>query len=122
MDDVRTAGAALALAGAAIAGHDWLGLRALLADEATITLLHTGERLDADEFVALNRDYPAPWVFHVEEIVDGGQRGVLRARTVVEPDTYHVATFGSVDHAGRLADLVEVWTEAVAPHPERGTS
>jgi hypothetical protein len=122
MNENQTAGAALASFGAAIAGRDWHGLRALLADDASVTLLHTGERFDADGFVAFNRDYPAEWVFHVDEVVEGGTRGVLRARTLVEGDTYHAATFGSVDPSGRLTDLTEVWTEAVAPHPERGTS
>jgi hypothetical protein len=118
----QTAGTALSAFAAAIAAHDWGALRAGFADDATVTLLHTGERLDADGFVAFNRDYPAAWVFHADEVVDSGARGVLRARTTVGEETYHVATFGSLDPTGRLTDLVEVWTEAVAPHPERGTS
>jgi SnoaL-like domain len=116
-----SAGPLLTAYGTAVADHDWSGLRALLADDATVTLLHTGERLDADGFVAFNRDYPGAWVFHVDEVVGGGRRGVLRAHTVVDQETYHVATFGSLDATGRLTDVVEVWTEAVAPHPERGT-
>jgi hypothetical protein len=121
MTDEQSAGAALTSYAAAITAHDWPGLRALLADDATITFVHTGERLDPDGFVAFNRDYPAGWVFHRDEVVDGGVRAVLRARTEVGGATYHVATFGSLDQTGRLTDLVEVWTEAVAPHPERGT-
>ncbi len=72
--------------------------------------------------MAFNRGYPGAWAFHAEEVVDGGDRGALRARVVVGEQTYHVATFGSADPSGRLTDLVEVWTEAVAPHPERGTA
>jgi hypothetical protein len=117
---MTTSGTALTAYASAIAGHDWATLRAVLADDATVTLLHTGEQFDADGFVAFNRDYPGAWVFHTEEVVDGGDRGVLRARVVGE-ETYHVATFGSLDPSGQLTDLVEVWTEAVAPHPERGT-
>ncbi len=115
-----TAGSALASFGACIAAHDWSGLRALLADDVSVELVHTGERFDADAFVALNRDYPGDWVFHVDEVVDGGARAVLRARTVVGDETFHVATFGSLDPRGLLTELVEVWTEAVAPHPQRG--
>lgn len=122
MSDEQTAGPALTAFAAAIAGRDWDRLRRLLADDVVVTLLHTGERLDADGFVALNRDYPGDWTFHVDEVVGGGRRGVLRAHTVLDGATYHVATFGSLDPTGRLTDLVEVWTEAVAPHPERGTS
>ena len=120
MDDEARVGPVLTAYAAAIAGRDWPGLRALLADDATVTLLHTGERLGADAFVAFNRDYPGAWVFHADEVVDGGRRGVLRAHTVVDQESYHVATFGSLHAGGRLTDLVEVWTEAVAPHPERG--
>jgi hypothetical protein len=122
MDDHPTAGALLASYAEAISGRDWPALRRLLADDAAVTLLHTGERHDADAFVAFNRDYPGEWVFHTDEVVDGGARGVLRAHTVVGDETYHVATFGSRGATGRLTDLVEVWTEAVAPHPERATS
>ncbi len=121
MSEERTAGRALDAYAAAIAAHDWAGLRGVLADEATVTLVHTGERLGADAFVEFNRTYPGDWAFHRDEVVDGGARGVLRARTVLDGATYHVATFASADPAGRLTDLVEVWTEAVAPHPQRGT-
>jgi hypothetical protein len=121
MTDEQTAGPVLTAYAAAITAHDWPGLRSLLADDATLTLLHTGERFDAAGFVAFNRDYPGAWVYHRDEVVDGGSRGVLRAHTEVDGASYHVATFGSLDPTGRLTDLIEVWTEAVAPHPERGT-
>jgi len=104
----------------AISRHDWPGLRAVLDDAAQVTLLHTGERFDPDGYVAFNRDYPGGWELHVEEVVDGGDRGVLRARVEQGGETFHVATFASTaPSSGRLADVVEVWTEAVAPHPER---
>jgi hypothetical protein len=103
----------------AIAGADWPGLRAVLDDAAEVTLVHTGERLGPDGFVAFNRDYPGAWVFTVEEVVDGRDRGVLRARVELGGETFHVATFASVAGSGRLTDVLEVWTEAVAPHPER---
>jgi hypothetical protein len=119
MDTAPSAGAALEAYAAAIAGHDWPGLRALLADEATVTLLHTGERFGAEQFVAFNRDYPGPWTFHRDEVVDAGERGVLRAHVEAEAATFHVATFGSLDATGRLSDVVEVWSEAVAAHPQR---
>jgi hypothetical protein len=101
----------------AIARHDWAGLRAVLHDEATVTLLHTGERFDADGFVAFNRDYPGPWRFTAEEVVDGGGRGVLRARATTDEATFHVATFATLAD-GRLTDLVEVWTDAVGEPPQ----
>jgi hypothetical protein len=122
MNDEHTAGTLLTAFAMAVAAHDWPALRGLLDDDATVTMLHTGERFDADGFVTFNSDYPGAWVFHADEVVDGGARGVLRAHSVIGEDTFHVATFASVGPARRLTDLVEVWTEAVAPHPERGTS
>lgn len=105
--------------GAAIARRDWPGLGAVLAPGFTATLLHTGERFDAEGFVAFNSGYPGAWVFEVDEIVDGGERAVLRSRTTLGEAVYHCASFAT-SSAGRLTELVEVWTEAVAPHPERG--
>ena len=122
MNDTPSAGGVLTAFAAAIGRRDWDALRGLLADNATVTLLHTGERFDADGFVTFNRDYPGAWEFHADEVVDAGARAVLRARTTLGEETYHVATFASLDASGRLTDLVEVWTEAVAPHPERGSS
>lgn len=117
----RPAAAALARFADAIAARDWPALRAVLADGCTVCLLHTGEVLDADGFVAFNRDYPGDWQYLRDEVVDGGGRAVLRSRTIVGDQTWHAASFGSVDDAGRLTDVVEVWTEAVATVPGRGT-
>jgi hypothetical protein len=119
MEPTPSAGAALEAYAAAIASHDWPGLRALLADDATVTLLHTGERFGAEQFVAFNRDYPGPWTFHRDEVVDAGGRAVLRAHVEAEEASFHVATFGTRDGSGRLTDVVEIWSEAVAPHPQR---
>ena len=116
---MTTAGACLTSYAEAIAAADWPALRALLDDEASVRLLHTGERFDADGFVAFNRDYPGPWAFHREEVVDGDRRAVLRARVESDGATFHVATFASLAASGRLTDVVEVWTEAVTPHPDR---
>ena len=115
-----TSAAALAVLARSIADRDWAGLRAVLADDVRVTLLHTGETFDADGFVAFNRGYPGDWAYHAEEVVDGGHRAVLRSRTVVGDETYHAASFATVDGDGRIVELREVWTEAVAPHPERG--
>lgn len=94
----------------------------MFADGFSARLLHTGETFDGDGFVAFNRTYPGAWRFVRDEVVDGGRRAVLRARTTIGDDTWHVASFGSVDPDGLLTDLVEVWTEAVQPHPERSTT
>ena len=111
--------AALTTYAEALARRDWSAVRDALSDDLVVLLLHTGERFDADGFVALQRDYPGAWRFVVDEVVDGGDRAVLRSRTLIGDDTWHAATFATADPAGRLVDVVEVWTEAVAPHPDR---
>lgn len=119
---MTTSGPLLDAYAAAVAASDWPALRSVLDDAATVRLLHTGEVLDADGFVAFNAGYPGPWTFAAQEVVDGGARGVLRAEVASGDDTFHVATFATLSASGRLTDLVEVWTEAVAPHPDRSTS
>lgn len=104
---------------AAITAHDWPGLTAVLAPGATVTLLHTGETFDRDAFVTFNSGYPGPWVYTADEVVDGGARAVLRAHVTSDDGTYHCASFAT-SAGGLLTDLLEVWTEAVAPHPTRG--
>jgi len=114
-----TAAAALEDLAQAIGARDWASLRSLLADDFSVTLLHTGEVFDAAGFVAFNSSYPGDWTYVRDEIVDGGDRAVLRSRTVVDGQTWHSASFGSVNQGGQLTQMVEVWTEAVAPHPDR---
>lgn len=103
----------------AISAHDWSTFRATLADDFTATLLHTGEVFDADGFVAFTSGYPGDWTYGRDEVVDGGQRAVLRSRTVIGDQTWHAASFGSVDADGRLTELVEVWAEPVASPLDR---
>lgn len=104
----------------AIAGRDWEALAALLAPDFSARLVHTGERFDRDGFVAFNRDYPGPWTFTREEIVAGDSTGVLRARVDSGRATYYVASFMTLDDTGTIADLVEVWTDAVGTDGEPG--
>ncbi len=110
-----TAARLLALLGEAIDAEDWAALHALLADDAVVRYEHTGERLDAAAYVALNRDYPGRWRFAVQEVVDGGARAVLRARVTDGAEEHAVVVLASAA-GGRLLDLVEVWAEVgVAP-------
>lgn len=116
-----SAGQALQALADAIAEHDWLAMRAVLHDDLEARYLHTGESFDADGLLALTRDYPGAWTYHRDEIVDAGRRGVLRSHTVIGTQTWHAASFATVDESGLIVDLVEVWTEAVSPHPERNS-
>ena len=55
MTEHQTAGGALEAYAAAIAGHDWGGLRGLLADDATVTLLRRVVR--RERWYAAHRDH-----------------------------------------------------------------
>jgi len=115
----RSCAAALTAFGEAIATHDWAGLRELLADDFTTTMLHTGEVLDAETFVSFTSSYPGNWIYTASEIVDGNGRAALRSKTVIDGQTWHAAVFASADASGRITDMVEIWTEPVGPHSDR---
>ena len=117
--DTPTAGQALHQMAKAIDAQDWSALAALLAPGFRALLCHTGEQLDAERFVALNRDYPGSWRFVAEAVVDAGTTAALRGRvsdaTGATDEVHCVASFAAVDAAGRLTALDEVWAEVGAP-------
>jgi hypothetical protein len=117
MPDSILAGELLLRLSDTIDAQDWAALTDLLAADFEGHYVHTGEDFDRDGFVALNRDYPGSWRFLHEEIVDAGDRAVLRARVTDGRETYYVATFATAA-GGRLSSLVEVWTDSVKP-PEK---
>jgi hypothetical protein len=112
-----TAGTVLAQMADAIDAQDWDGLAALLAPTFRATYNHTAEQFDSQQFVALNRDYPGTWRFVRETVVDAGATAALRARVsgVGETETHYVASFGTVDDAGQLVALEEIWAEVTGP-------
>jgi len=118
-----TAAAALIRMSDLIDAQDWAALAAVLAPGFRARYLHTGEELDGDTFVALNRDYPGSWRFQRELVIDGGTSAVLRARvtdaTGASDETHYVASFATVDGAGLLLTLDEVWAEVAAPDDAR---
>ena len=73
----------------------------------------------------MNCDYPGRWRFEREDIVDAGERGVLRARVTDargESDEAHfVATFATARN-GLLAEIVEVWAEVASVPQDRRPS
>lgn len=120
-----TAGALLGSFATCIDAADWDGLAALLADDFVCRYATTAETFDKDAFIAVNRDYPGRWRFQREEIVDAGERGVLRARVtdaMGESDEAHfVATFATARN-GLLAEIVEVWAEVASVPQDRRPS
>ncbi|WP_134766093.1 nuclear transport factor 2 family protein [Nocardioides sp. 1609] len=115
-----SSGAALRRYVAALDARDWHDLAACLAPGFEALLVHTGERFDADAQVAFNRDYPGAWRVTLQDVVADGDRAAGRARVSDGGSTFHVALFATVA-AGALVELVEVWTEAEQPPPDRST-
>ena len=99
-----------------IDARDWPGLAELLHPDLRVRLVHTGEVLDRESWVRLNAEYPVVVRFEIEDLVVDGSRGVARSRTWNDDVTYYVASFATVED-GLVRDLVEVWTDDVAPPP-----
>jgi hypothetical protein len=107
-----------------IDAHDWERLPAILHDDFTCRLVHTGEVFDREGWVRLNADYPGFQRMHVEDLVTDGDRGVLRARVVGTGGdgadvVFAVASFATV-RDDLLVELVEVWAD-VDQQPPPGT-
>lgn len=107
-----------------IDAHDWDALPALLHDDFTCRLVHTGEVFDRAAWVRLNADYPGFQRMHVEDLVAEGERGVLRARVIGtdgdgRDQVFAVASFATV-RDDLIVELTEVWAD-VDQKPPAGT-
>ena len=109
-----TAAPALTRFAETIDARDWASLRDLLAPGFTAHFVHTGQTFDRDGWVAFNSDYPGHWRFRWEDVVVAGDRGAGRARVSNGEQTFHVASFVTVDPDGLIGELVEVWTDESA--------
>ncbi len=102
--------------------HRWDDLPALLHEEFTCTLVHTGEVFDRDSWVRLNADYPGFEHLVVEELVGSGDRAVARAHVTGRDDAgalqhFGVATFITT-RDGLIHTATEVWCDiGQAPPP-----
>ncbi|MCY7396284.1 MAG: ester cyclase [Nocardioides sp.] len=117
-----TAATTLTRFAAIVNAREWDQLPGILTEDFVAHLVHTGETLDRDGFVALNRDYPIVVRFLVEDMVSSGDRAVLRARVTDGQQTWHVASFATVAADGRLCDLVEVWADGASQPPDHRAS
>jgi hypothetical protein len=99
--------------------QQWDKIPDLLDPAVQIRWVHTGEVLDAEGYVRVNRDYPGRWHAAVHDMVGDGARAVSRTRIYDEQQTFWVASFATARN-GRITDMVEVWTEAgQQPPPDR---
>ena len=97
----------------------WDAMADLLDPAVQVDYVHTGERMDGAGFIQLNRDYPGRWYAQIADIVGDGERAVSRTRVTDGAETYWVASFATTK-AGRITELVEVWTEG-GQSPPAGT-
>ncbi|MGL5850574.1 MAG: nuclear transport factor 2 family protein [Phycicoccus sp.] len=106
-----------------IDAHDWATLPALLHDDFTCRLVHTGEVLGKHDWVQLNADYPGFERFVLEEVVADDDRAVSRALVTGTTDgverQFGVASFVTV-RSGLVAELTEVWCD-IGVEPPPGT-
>lgn len=105
-----------------IDAREWDEMAELLDPQLRVHYVHTGEDLTADGFVRLNREYPGRWHAVVKDLVAADGRAVSHAEVTdgtedLSGGTYQVASFATVP-AGRITDLVELWTDDVASPPK----
>jgi hypothetical protein len=98
--------------------QQWDKIPDLLDPAVQIRYVHTGEVMDAESYVRLNRDYPGRWHAEVTDMVGDGDRAVSRTRIYDGEATFWVASFATT-RGGRITELVEVWTEAGQQPPPR---
>jgi hypothetical protein len=101
-----------------IGAQQWDRISELLDPEVRISYVHTGEMLDADAFVRLNRQYPGSWRVELADLVGDGHRAVSRAQLIDGQETYWVASFATTKD-GRIT---EVWTDGGQEPPPRPAS
>jgi len=119
MTEHETAVQTLAALWQLIEEQQWDRMGQLLDPAVAVHYVHTGEVMDADGFIRANRDYPGRWHVHVADMVGELDRAVSRTSVSDGQQTFWVASFATTRH-GRIAELVEVWTDAgQSPHPSR---
>jgi hypothetical protein len=100
----------------------WDKIPDLLDPAVQVRYVHTGEVMDAESYVRLNRDYPGRWHAAVHDMVGDGDRAVSCTRVDDGEQTFWAASFATTRN-GRITELVEVWTDAgQQPPPERSGS
>ena len=105
-----------------IQARDWDGVGALLHEDVVCEWPHSRERIHgAQNWLAVNRDFPEGWSIEVREVVGDGRRAVSYVR-VPHPDlgTSHAASFFELDETGKILRMTELWVDegqqTTAPH------
>lgn len=102
-------------------GHRWGEIAALLDPDFVCRLVHTGEEFDGPAWIRFNADYPGFQTMTLEDVVGEGDRAAARAHVVGivggRGAHFAVAQFATT-RAGRILELVEVWTDLDQAAPE----
>jgi SnoaL-like domain len=102
--------------------QQWAKIPDLLDPAAQVRYVHTGEVMDAESYVRLNRDYPGRWHAAVHDMVGDGDRAVSCTRVYDGEQTFWATSFATTRN-GRITELLEVWTDAgQQPPPSRPSS
>jgi len=100
----------------AIQARDWPAMRALLADDARMHWVTSGEWfLDAEAIVRVQSEYPEGWALHVHDIAamqDGSVHAVVE---VIQGGMRFYANSRSRLLDGRIAEITEYWATVEAP-------
>jgi hypothetical protein len=100
----------------AIAARDWNGALAQFLPQAEVLWPHTGERMTAAEYVAVNRAYPGDWAIAIDRVVSAGEHVAVQL-TVIDGDETHLCA-GFYDlHQARIAGAIEIWVEPGSQEP-----
>jgi hypothetical protein len=98
--------------------RDWSSATALMAPDATIRYVATGERFDGASFMVMNQAYPEGWNLEIVDVLaDDGRVGV-QVRVPNGDQVDWLTGFYTV-RGGRIVEGVEHWlTERSEPAPE----
>ena len=96
--------------------RDWVAARELLADDAILTWICTGERFrGGDAIIQVNAVYPEGWSIRVIECVPLADGRILSLVRVAHPPQCFFATSLFQVAQGRIQAIDEYWTTAEAP-------
>lgn len=100
--------------------RDWLGARTLLADDMHCTWPVTREIIvGADNFIALNRDYPGAWSIEVLDVLPLSDGRISTVTRVTDgPATFFATSFFTLIDT-RIAAITEFWSDATNPPFDR---
>ncbi|UOQ88559.1 nuclear transport factor 2 family protein [Agromyces endophyticus] len=111
MDDMTSPADVIEALWTRMQARDWGGVRALLADDLVVEWFASLERIvGADDFVAVNAEYPEGWSIRILSVVADGEHVVSEVEVPQEGvGVFRAASFWTV-RDGRIVEGREYWT------------